>query len=173
MPTRYAALLRGINVGGKNKMPMKDLALVFESVGCSDVRTYIQSGNVVFTSGRFESELRIELETAIRHRFGFAVPVVLRTRDELQGVLPANPFPEEESHVMFLAELPSPERIATLDPNRSPGDAYTVIFREIYLHVPKGVADTKLTNAYFDSKLATVSTARNCRTVAKILELMA
>ena len=128
---------------------------------------------MVFTSGRPESELRGELESGIQQRFGFAVPVVLRTREELQVVLHANPFAEGESHVMFLADLPIPGKIATLDPNRSPGDTYTVMGREVYLHLPNGAGNSKLTNAYFDAKLATVSTARNCRTVAKILELMA
>ncbi len=169
--TTYIALLRGINVGGNNKVPMKDLSAVFQSVGCVEVRTYIQSGNVVFACARVESELRVELETRIRERFGFAVPVVLRSAEELRPVPGANPFPEAESGVMFLADPPTPEGVAKLDPNRSPGDSFVVHGREVYLHLPNGFANTKFTNAYLDSKLSTVSTGRNLRTVAKLIEM--
>jgi uncharacterized protein (DUF1697 family) len=78
----------------------------------------------------------------------------------------------ESLHVLFLADLPEASRVAVLDPERSPGDEYIVRGREIYLRLTTGAANTKLTNAYFDSKLATVSTGRNWRTVTKLLELM-
>jgi uncharacterized protein (DUF1697 family) len=170
-PIRYAALLRGINVGGRNKVPMKDLASVFESSGCSCVRTYIQSGNVVFDSDRPEADLRADLEARIKERFGFAVPVVFRTIAELHAVLAANPYRDSETHFMFLADFPTPQAVAALDPNRSPGDSFVVRGRDIYLRLPNGVADSKLTNAYFDSKLSTVSTLRNERTVGALLVL--
>ena len=173
----YVALLRGINVGGKNKLPMRDLAAMFVEAGCKDVRTYIQSGNVVF-SIPLKSAKRVPdfVSQRIADRFGYRVPVVLRTADEFRQVVVRNPFLESDAdveslHVGFLADLPAPHDVATLDPKRSPGDSFKVRGREIYLYLPNGVAGTKLTNAYFDSKLSTTSTFRNWRTVLKLLEM--
>jgi uncharacterized protein (DUF1697 family) len=174
----YVALLRGINVGGKNKLPMKDLVEMFVAAECSNVLSYIQSGNVIFRASPDASGKISALITArITERFGYRIPVILRTVEELRQVSLNNPFlkagaAEETLHVMFLADLPSPERISALDPDRSPPDTYKVLGREIYLQLPKGAADSKLTNAYFDSKLATTSTARNWRTVTKLLAMM-
>jgi len=174
VPVACVAVLRGINVGGKNKIRMQDLSAVFAAAGCSRVRTYIQSGNVAFTAPLLaEHELRAVLEQQILDRFGFRVPVVLRRADELARVLAGNPFPEAASHVMFLADTPSQSAVDSLDPNRSPGDSFSVQGRDIFLHLPNGVAESKLTNAYFDSKLATVSTLRNWRTVRALADLAA
>jgi uncharacterized protein (DUF1697 family) len=174
---RHVALLRGINVGGKNKLPMKDLATLFSASGCSDVRTYIQSGNVVFSAPRaLARTFPSSLEKAIQKQFGFAVPVVVRTDAELARALAKNPYAkaarsEDALHVMFLTDKPTKSAIAALDPKRSPPDEYTIIDREIYLFCPNGVGKSKLTNAYFDSKLETVSTSRNWRTCRTLLEL--
>jgi uncharacterized protein (DUF1697 family) len=174
---RYVALLRGINVGGKNTLPMRHLAAMFVEAGCSDVRTYIQSGNVVFaaTPGVVK-RLADAISRRIAKNFGYRVPVVLRTADELHQVLSGNPFLKSGAdgrslHVAFLADLPDPRRIAALDPKRSPGDSFKLRGREIYLCLPNGVAGTKLSNAYFDSTLATTSTLRNWRTVLKLVEM--
>jgi len=169
------ALLRGINVGGKNKLPMRDLAGMFEDAGCANVRTFIQSGNVIFTATASVSKgLAGVVASKIAAQFGHKVPVILRTVQQLREVVSNNPFPgaEEILHVMFLADRPSPAKIAALDPNRSAPDSFIVRAQEIYLHLPNGVADSKLTNAWFDSKLGTVSTGRNWRTVTKLLEMM-
>ena len=173
----HAALLRGINVGGKNKVSMAALAEVFTRAGCTDVRTYIQSGNVVFVAAQ-ASARRISSLVAqqIRERFGFDAPVVIRTAEELRRIAASNPFLRSEVdmrslHVAFLANAPDARRVAGLDPTRSPGDDFQVVGREVYLHLPNGVARTKLTNRYFDTALATVSTIRNWRTVLKLVEL--
>jgi uncharacterized protein (DUF1697 family) len=177
MKTAYLALLRGVNVGGKNKLPMKDLVGMFVEAGCEDVRSYIQSGNVVFRADALvAAELPGRISTRIADRFGHRPPVILRTGEELREVLANNPFlaggaGEETLHVMFLADLPDAEAVGRLDPDRSPPDAFAVRGREVYLQLPHGVANSKLTNAYFDSKLATISTARNWRTVAKLVEM--
>ena len=177
MSTTYLALLRGINVGGKNKLPMKDLSEIFLAAGCDQVRTFIQSGNVIFCSSRSAARLPALITSAIAKRFGYQIPVVLRTAEQMTNVLRNNPFlkagaKEEELHVMFLAGLPNPLRVKELDPDRSPPDRFAVRGQEIYLHLPNGVADSKLTNSYFDSKLVTSSTGRNWRTVTKLCELM-
>ena len=175
----YAALLRGINVGGKHKLPMKDLSEVFSANKCKGVRTYIQSGNVVFCAPPGSvKKLAVGLEKAIEARFGFPVPVVVRSHEQLRNVVQANPFrsrgaSEKMLHVIFLADEPDASAVSKLDPQRSPGDEFRVIGSEIFLYLPNGAGNSKLTNAYFDSKLSTIGTARNWTTVLKLLEMTA
>lgn len=174
----YVALLRGINVGGKNRLPMRDLAARVEDVGGTDVRTYIQSGNVAFRASRAAARrFCAALARAIGAEHGLEVPVVLRTADELHAVFDANPFAAADAdpkslHVAFLADEPGADAVASLDPQRSPGDSFAVRGREVYLHLLGGVAKTKLSNAWLDAQLGTVSTVRNWRTVGKLLELV-
>lgn len=150
---------------------------MFTEAGCRDVRTYIQSGNVVFSAAPgLAKRLPDLVSQRIADRFGYRVPVVWRTADEFRQVAVRNPFLKSEAdvdslHVGFLADLPTPRDVAALDPKRSPGDSFKVRGRDIYLCLPNGMARTKLTNAYFDSKLETTSTFRNWRTVLKLLEL--
>jgi uncharacterized protein (DUF1697 family) len=173
----YLALLRGINVTGRNKLPMKELAAMFEDVGCSDVRTYIQSGNVVFTApATLARRIPTLMNEAIGEQFGYDIPVVLRRASELADIVAANPFAgrgidAKQLHVAFLADAPDGDAIAELDPQRSPPDEFVVVGGQIYLRLPAGMARTKLTNAYFDRVLDTVSTMRNWRTTKKLLEL--
>jgi uncharacterized protein (DUF1697 family) len=173
----HVALLRGINVGGKNKLPMKSLAAMFAEAGCRDVRTFIQSGNVVFgAEPAVVRRLAVVIPGAIAHRFGIQTRLVTRTAAELRAVARDNPFLASGAdpatlHVAFLADLPDPSSAAALDPRRSPGDAFAVRGREIYLHCPNGVARSKLTNQYFDSRLGTTSTMRNWKTLLTLLAL--
>ena len=173
----YVALLRGINLG-KRQLPMKDLARIFEDAGCADVRTYIQSGNVVYRAGA-ELARRVPglVEAAIAERFGFDAPVVTRSAAELAAVVRANPYADEAEadpksvHVGFLRERPSARAVSALDPDRSPPDTFVVRGREIYFHFPNGMGKSKLTNPWFDSRLGTVSTMRNWRTVITLEEM--
>ncbi|MGH2550263.1 MAG: DUF1697 domain-containing protein, partial [Thermomicrobiales bacterium] len=170
MPT-YLALLRAVNVSGHNLVPMKELRARMEAAGYTNVRTYIQSGNVIFDHpSTNESELRSALAELITTEFNAKSPVVLRNREELAETIANCPFTidageEKLFHVMFLGNLPNDEQLAALDPNRSPLDKWQVRGRDIYVHYASGIAGTKLTNSYFDSKLKTVSTGRNWRTV--------
>ena len=174
----YVALLRGVNVGGKNRLPMVELAAMFKAAGCLDVRTYIQSGNVVFKASMKVAERIPELiATGISKQFGFGSPVVLRSAEELAAVIGNNPYvaagaDAEALHVMFLADTPAQGNIATLDEKRSLPDEFTVRNKEVYLRCPNGLGRTKLTNDYFDRRLSTVSTVRNWRTVLKLLEMV-
>ena len=175
---KHVALLRGINVGGKNKLPMKELVTLFTDVGCDNVTTYIQSGNIVFSASQ-ELAARVPelVADGIRDRFGYRVPVVLRSAAEIAAVVSGNPFLDSGAdiavlHVAYLAEFPGADEVAALDPNRSPPDEFVVRDRDIYLRCPNGVARTKLSNAYFDSKLKTTSTMRNWKTTLKVLELV-
>lgn len=178
MPAPYLALLRGINVGGKNKIPMTGLIELFGEAGCRDVQTYIQSGNVIFSADPdLAATLPGAIAARIAERFGCRVPVVLRTAAQLGEVVCNNPFLAEGTaietlHVLFLAEQAAAHSIAELDPDRSPPDAFSVRGREVYLRLPNGAGRTRLTNDYFDAKLATVSTGRNWRTVTTLFELM-
>jgi len=173
----YVALLRGINVGGSKNLRTQDVVALFEAAGCRDVRTYIQSGNVVF---RAEPEVARWVPHAVRDaiddQFGFTVPVVLRSAAEMAQLAADNPFltaghPEDKLHVLFLADTPDPARVAALDPDRSPPDAFAVHGREVYLYLPNGVARSKLTNDSFDRGLGTTCTQRNWRTVGKLVEM--
>ena len=158
---------------------MKDLAAVFEHAGCSDVQTYIQSGNVIFrASASKAAKVSAAVTRTLLDRTGLRVPVVLRTSEELAKTTRTNPFLETGSspellHVMFLADLPSEDRVATLDPRRSPPDEFAVRGRDIYLRCPQGVGKSKLTNAYFDTHLRTVTTMRNWRTLLKLVDICA
>ena len=172
----HIALLRGVNVGGKNKLPMRDLASFFEAASASDVRTYIQSGNVVFTATPATAKRCIpEVQRQIEKQFGFRPAIILRTHGELRACAAANPFlPDAASNALyvgFLLNAPEPSRAAALDPNRSPGDSFALQGREIYLNLRRGAATTRLTNDYFDRALAATSTIRNWRTVLKLIEL--
>ncbi len=174
----YVALLRGINVGGKNKLSMQDLAAVFTELGCLSVRTYIQSGNVVFeANAQGAAGLPVSVASAIEERFGLRVPVLTRSASELAAILEGNPFlargvSTDYLHVAFLADRPTPDRAAALDPARSTPDEFVLAGREVYLHLPNGVARTKLTNDYLDRTLRTVSTVRNWRTVETLKSML-
>ena len=175
--SRYVALLRGINVGGRNRLPMADLREVFTAAGCAEVRTYIQSGNAVFEATHDLAEAVPELVTqAIRHTFGYDTVVVVRSSEEVRRVATSNPFDTSGDprllHVAFLKDTPIAEAVSSLDPDRSPPDEFVVRGRDVYLRYPNGVARSKLTNEYLASRLQTVSTMRNWRTVLKLLEMV-
>ena len=164
-------------MGGRNLLPMKRLVRLFEAAGCAGVRTYIQSGNAIFGASPANAETLPErIAAAVANEFGFRTGVLLRTAEELGATIRNNPFAQAGAtenwlHVLFLASHPDAGAVAALDPDRSPPDAYVVRGREIYLQCPNGMAKTKLTNAYFDARLATVSTARNWRTVRTLFDL--
>ena len=172
----FVAFLRGINLGGR-QLPMKELVAMFERAGCTSVRSYIQSGNVVFAAPeKVSSGISSTIEKVIRARFKYDAPVVLRSAAELAAVARKNPFlaagaDPKSLHVAFLASAPPATSVAALDPKRSPPDEFVVKGREIYLRFPNGVGKSKFTNAYFDSKLGTTSTIRNWATVLKLLEM--
>jgi uncharacterized protein (DUF1697 family) len=176
---RHVALLRGINVGGRNRLPMKDLAMVFTDAGCGDVETYIASGNVLFTApDELYTRIATVISEAIERSRQLCVAVVTRTGGELAAAAERNPWDNSDTdpkalHVAFLADSPSPESVATLEPNRSPSDDFAVSGREIYLRCPNGMGRSRLTNNYFEARLGTACTVRNWRTVRKLRDLSA
>lgn len=173
----FAALLRGINVGGKVKIPMAELRATLSSLGLEDVVTYIQSGNAVFRAPKAnESAVATDIGRAITEAFGHDVAVLLRTHDELARMEGDTPYPVDDAkptrvHVVFLDEAPAAKAIAGLDPDRSPGDDFAVRGREIYLRLPNGLGRSKLTIDWFERGLGVRATARNWNTLCRLIEL--
>jgi uncharacterized protein (DUF1697 family) len=172
----YVALVRGINVGGRNTVPMAELRSALSGIGLEDVATYIQSGNVVFRSSRDAEHLALAIERGILETFELDVRVVLRTRAELVEIADRNPFVADGAdlaklHVVFLDREPDAGAVSELDPGRSPPDEFELRSREIYLHLPNGMGRTKLAGDYFERKLGVAATARNWNTVLRLVEL--
>ena len=168
---RYVALLRGVNVGGKNKLPMAELRAVCEALGHTDVSTYIQSGNVVFTAAKAITPKA--LQAAIASELGVDCAVVLRTAKDLERVTKDNPFADADLskvHVGFMAEKATAANIAKIDAERFLPDEFVVRGCELYLHLPGGMGRAKLP-AYLDRQLKIPTTVRNWNTVTKLLEL--
>jgi uncharacterized protein (DUF1697 family) len=164
------ALLRGVNVGGKAKVPMAELKQELKDLGLEDVVTYIQSGNVVFRTTKKDAAAAIEKRIKLNH--GLNVTVITRTLPELRRIAKGNPFPKADTarlHVVFLAGRPKAG--ATLDPDRSPADEFRVKGREVYLHLPNGAGRTKLTLDYLERRLGVRGTQRNWNTLLKLIEL--
>src|SRR5271166_846815 len=177
MKLAYVALLRGVNVGGARPLPMEALRALFAEAGAKSVESLIQSGNVVFAATEASApQILADVSARISREFGFTAPMVLRDATAWKRLIDGNPFLRDGAdpdtlHAVCLSETPSREALARLDPRRSPGDDFEVRGRDIYPRLPSGVARTKLTNAWFDSKLRVTSTQRNWRTVLKLGEL--
>ncbi len=172
----YVAMLRGINVGGRAAVPMADLAALFGELGYEDVRTYIQSGNVVFRTAHGARGLAAVIEARIAEGLGLPVKVVLRTGAQLAAVLAGNPLDDgtrhgKSLHVTFLATPPAPAKARALDPGAHLPDEFRVVGREVYVHCPNGYGRTKCTNAYFERALGVVATTRNLNTVSALVRL--
>jgi uncharacterized protein (DUF1697 family) len=171
----YIALLRGINVGGHNKIKMAELKSLLEEIGFAKVKTYIQSGNVLFESADDAAFLRQSLEERIEERFGFKVPVVLRTSEEWERVIMDCPFsPEglqegESISVAFLGDEPSQEGIERLGPYQSEMDHFQIIGKNLYLFFRHSIRDSKL--AANLPKVGVPATVRNWNTVLKLGDL--
>lgn len=178
--TTYAALLRGINVGGNKKVPMAELRQVLEGLGHEDVQTYLQSGNAVFAAagGKDPDALARELEAAIEAHFGFHVPCLVVDGAHLRAVVDACPFPAadlegKQLHATFCSEQPAASRFASIDAPAHLPEEYRVGDRVIYLYAPNGLGRSKLAEAL--AKPAVVKgldvTTRNWNTVVKLVEL--
>jgi uncharacterized protein (DUF1697 family) len=174
--TRYVALLRGINVGRAHQVDMTRLRELLTDRGHENLRTHLRSGNVVLDSGMSETELAADLTEAITAEFGFDVPVVVRTGEEVAAVVAGDPFATVATDparylVTFLAEPPEPARVDALPPADS-GD-YLVRGRELFLWLPDGIQGTPLASWKWDRLLARPGTARNWSTVVRLAELAA
>jgi uncharacterized protein (DUF1697 family) len=172
----YIALFRGINVGGNNILPMKELKALLENLDLQSVRTYIQSGNVVFQSEE-ENAARLsrKISAEIKKSHGFEPQVLLLRIEEMEKAIEANPFPEAESepktlHVNFLAAVPENPDLKALEGLRKENERFELKGNIFYLHAPDGIGRSKLA-ANAEKLLGVPMTARNWRTVSKIMEM--
>lgn len=172
------ALLRGINVGGHNKVPMAELREVCEALGWEDLQTYIQSGNVVFKSDGGAAALERDLEKAIEDRLGLDIPVIVRTSAEWTRYLESNPFPgasEEDArfvHLVLSKQPPAPGCAEALEKRGEAGERAAIAGGALWIHYAGGAGRSKLTPALLDSLVGSPITGRNWRTVLKIAEML-
>jgi len=176
--TKKIALLRGINVGGKRKILMADLRSMFEDLTFTNIKTYIQSGNVLFTSDKENDHLALskKIETAINKRFGFAVPVIIRTAIELANSVNENPFYKDSIaiqhlHLSFLSEVPTQQNRQQIEAYHFEPDKFIIKGKDIFIYCESSYHKSKLTNNFFEKKLSVSATTRNWKTVLKLLEL--
>ena len=166
---KYIALLRGINIGRSKRIKMADLVKTLDSLGFKNIKTYLQSGNVIFEYDSSDiSEIEGSIERKISETFSFSVDVIIRTKDELESTVKDNPFISEHDieldklHVTFLSDIPDQKAILNMDINKAENEKFEIIGREVYLYCP---------NAMFEKKLNTTATTRNWKTTNKLLEL--
>lgn len=175
MPT-LISILRGINLGSHHKIPMPELKALYEKAGFKNVSTYIQSGNIVFSAGKEKiEELPDKIHRLILKKFGFEVPVIIRTAREMQDIVNANPMVKdkdiEKLHVTFLSDIPQKEHLEKIKTYHYPPDEYIITGKEIFVFCPNGYGNTKLSNNFFESKLKVTATTRNWRTVNELLKM--
>ena len=179
MTTTYAALLRGINVGGNKKLPMAELRTLLEGLGHDDVRTYLQSGQAVFTSGHGDEEsLASELARAIEKRFGFTVDVIVCDHAYLKAIADNCPFPAAELegkqlHVTYYSAEPGADRFAEVDRSAYLPEEFRLGDRALYLYAPDGLGRSKLAVGLSRPRLnkGLIATTRNWNTVVKLAEM--
>lgn len=175
--TVFISLLRGINVGGKKRIGMADLVQLCTSLGFDNVRTYLQSGNVLFESPDGDSSrLSAMIRENILRKFGFPVTVITRTSGDLRRIILTNPLVQEgvdadTCHVTFLSDTPSEEFPGIQMKGNDGPDRYVIIGREVYLSCPNGYGKTKLSTSFFEKKLGVYATTRNWKTVTTLAEM--
>ena len=173
---RYIILLRGINVGGKHKLPMANLRTLLTNNGFKEVATYIQSGNILVQSNETAANITKQVHGLIVDAFGYDLPILTLTQEEIQQAITNNPYAATESdikklHVSFLATTPSSELINET-PHYDNNDQFHVTNKTVYIHCPDGYGKTKYTNSFFEKHLHTAATTRNWRTTLKLLEMI-
>ncbi len=177
--TKYISILRGINVGGKRKVLMSDLKALYKNLGFSNVITYIQSGNVIFESDNKESQKKVgrKIEQAINKTYGFDVPVIIRSVQEVENAIVSNPFCKKQEtdndrlHLTFLTDIPSPENLEKMKNFDFSPDKFYIIENNVFIYCLGKCSDSKLTNNFLESKLKVSATTRNWKTVKKLYEI--
>jgi uncharacterized protein (DUF1697 family) len=176
---KFISILRGINVGGHKKIKMDALRQLFINLGYRNVKTYIQSGNVIFSSENTESgELEKIIAQEIIQTFGFEVPVLIFSAEELTDILENNPFGTDDAkdpsfiYITFLSENPNPDILKKIAGSTFRPDEFVNINRAVYLYCPGGYGNTKLTNTFFENKLKLTATTRNLNTATELFKLI-
>jgi len=175
----FISILRGINVSGQKRILMADLKSLYGDLKLKDVKTYIQSGNVVFKKeGKLSDfELAQKIETAIYKKYNFHVPVIIRSEEELKKIILSNLFLKEKNidvkklHVTFLSQIPDKANVESINDIDFSPDKFILKGKEIYLHIPISYGETKLSNNFFENKLKVKATTRNWNTIIKLSEM--
>ncbi|MEO8229687.1 MAG: DUF1697 domain-containing protein [Chloroflexota bacterium] len=173
---RQCSLLRGVNVGGHNRVAMARLSELYEGLGCTDVETYVQSGNVAFSSPLDPRGISAKVEKAIRHEFALEIRVLGRTHRELEKIVATDAFAGADPasrHVVFLSDALAAEAADTLRDAAAGREEVVVAGREIHLLLPDGMGRTKLSGALIERRQHVIATARNWRTVTRLRDLTA
>ena len=174
---RLISLLRGINVGGKNILPMKALREILAELGCESIATYIQSGNAVFKSRRKSAALARSISKAVEKRFGFEPSVLVISAAIFEGIAGANPYAAKAAepkhvHTMFLAGPANDADLKRMRERKSSTEEFALTDAAVYLHAPDGIARSKLANE-MERHLGVSATGRNQRTVEKLQAMLA
>jgi len=176
--TVYISILRGVNISGHNLMKMDALRKLYENLGFNGVTTYIQSGNVIFTSNDVElPALEQKISQQIEKEFGFRVSMVILTVDKLKGIIENNPFLKDSSkdqsflHVTFLSSRPDYYDQKIIEDKKQDGEEIIFSDNAVYLYFPNGYGKTKLTNNFLEAKLKTGATTRNWKTVNELYKI--
>jgi uncharacterized protein (DUF1697 family) len=176
---KQIAILRGINVGGRRKILMSELKELLKELGLKEIETYIQSGNVIFSTKSVEENFLLEekIESSIKKRFNFDVPVIIRTVDELKKTILENPFTNNEEidincyYLTLLKKYPELDNIEKIERYDFSPDQFKIIDRDAYIYCSGRYSDTKLQNQFFESKLQVQTTTRNWKTILKLIEI--
>ncbi|MDY0781118.1 DUF1697 domain-containing protein [Tenacibaculum sp. IB213877] len=166
----YIVLLRGINVSGKNKLPMAELRQLLKDEGFQNVQTYIQSGNIVVASQKNKDEVTQSIHQVIKNTYGYEVPVLVKTVQEWQKAIDNNPFKaveEKQQYFTFLSQKPSQVTIEV----DAKEDEFKLIDEVVYVNAVGGYGSTKLNNNFFENKLKVSATTRNLKTTLKLFEM--
>ena len=177
--TAFVSLFRGVNVGGHQGIRMDELKGLYESLGFKDVATYIQSGNVVFTSDEADvARVRGQIEDGFERKFGFHVEVFVRTSAELRAIIDKNPFQSQQDKeskwvvVMFLAARPGDAAQEDLLKTYTGPEEIFITGKEMYIYYPNGIGRSKLSHGFIEKKLKTFGTARNWNTILQLQKMM-
>jgi uncharacterized protein (DUF1697 family) len=175
----FISFLRGVNMTGHNSIKMTDLAALYNNLGFIDAETFIQSGNVIFstTVDRPVPDIALEIETAIHSDFGFDVPVMIRTVPEMKSIISSNPYLSEPGFnpakmaVIFLHDKITENQIQKAADVNYPPDKFKIIGNEIFTFCPNGFGRTKLYTNFFENRMKVTGTARNWKTITTLLEM--
>lgn len=168
---QFIVLLRGINVSGKNKLPMADLRDLLSYLGFKNVQTYIQSGNIILNSEKGKDDVSQVISKSIKEKFGYDVPVIVKTRQELENAVEHYPYLKENEKIVAFVFLEKPTSVNIVEIKNPGEDEFTINKDVIYLYCPNGFGRSKLSNNIFESKLKLVATTRNLRTTERLIEL--
>lgn len=175
----YISLLRGINVGGRNKIKMADLRKLYEQLGHEDVETYIQSGNVIFKSKQSDvTLLENQIKEQILADYGYHISIIIKKADLIKTVIESNPYLQGRNEeikllcVTFLSGIPNPELVNQIKDFKYKEDEFIIQNDHVFLFTPGGYGKTKLSNNFFEKKLKVSATTRNWKTVLKLQEMV-